>query len=258
MSDWTISCRVTKEQLQLLLEKIKELSKLNSGKDDNVTCIIDTENILLYSHVGKTINDISAFKNFILKTDEYMVFKSMLKSPLQLIINDCKKFVRKLNNYLSFESDINLTFQVDEDSNFVNSILFNNNKLKIRVIGGDPFILGNINIDTITHITDTSSSKFMFSVNSIDFNRIKKLLQVDSSNDVLNIKINNGEVTIGENKWELDVDKIDSDYNRVITFNKKYFGSISNEDSIIINVFDNHILLNSHDSNLMIVLEFSA
>src|SRR5574343_2092646 len=128
-------------QLTMLLEKVKELSKLNTSKEDNVTVVIDNYNILLYSYVGKNISDITAFKNFIQSTTDFIQFKKPLKDTISLIIKDSKKFVRNLQNLLSYDNDIDITIIVDNDNNFINSIIFNNSKLKIRVIGGDPVIL---------------------------------------------------------------------------------------------------------------------
>lgn len=245
-------------QLTMLLEKVKELSKLNTSKEDNVTVVIDNYNILLYSYVGKNISDITAFKNFIQSTTDFIQFKKPLKDTISLIIKDSKKFVRNLQNLLSYDNDIDITIIVDNDNNFINSIIFNNSKLKIRVIGGDPVILsGDISVDTINSITDTSLSQFQFKIDSIDFDMIKKMSLIDSSNDVMTIKIENGLVTIGESKWDLDIDKSHIIFNRTLTFNKKYFNSISTKKFILVNVFENHILLNTEESNLMIILEFS-
>lgn len=258
MGNWSITTELTNTQLNILLDKIKELYRINSGKDDDVTCIINNDNILLYSYVGSDINDIKVFKNFILNTDDILIFKSELKEPFTFIISNSKKFVRSLSNFTEYTENIKINFQIN-DTNYVNAIGVYNDKLKARVTGGDPITLkNNITIDIIEQLTNVEKSKFHFNVDPYDFQRIKKMSLIDSNNDVMYINVQDGIVSIGENKWELNVDKIEIENYNTLTFPKRYFGAISTTDVISVYIFESHILLKSSDSNLLIVLEFTV
>lgn len=253
MASENISLICTTTQLDNLLKKIKDLTSINS----RIVIRIEKNNILLFSFVGDTFKDIHAFKNYIFQFDQiFTIKKGEIENPIFFISKNGKSLYRKLENFLDYENEIKCKISIDTDDQCVNFINFSNSKLDIKIIGGDPLIVGSeISIDDINFLMDIDKSLFNFRLNRIDFLKIKKIGAIENElKSVLNLNINNKILSLGETKWKLNITDIDYD-DISFSFPKSYFNTINSTDFIDIYAFDGFILCKYDDYNLMIILE---
>lgn len=244
----------TIDQLNSLLRKIKDLTAINT----KIVMRIEQSNVLLLSFVGESFKTIHAFKSYVFPIEEIMnIKKGDLSEPIIFIINDGKKLYKTIENFLDYKEDIKCKMSID-DENYVNYVEFDNSKLDIKVIGGDPVSLGSaISIDDINHLMDIDKSSFHFRLNRLDFTKIKKMGSIDNEpKGVFYININNKMLSIGETKWHLNIDEIDWE-DTTMSFPKSYFNTINPRDFIDIYAFEDFILCKYDDYNLMIVLEIT-
>jgi hypothetical protein len=239
-----------KDNFPEFISKLEDLTKI----EDIVKLKIDSENILMYSLVGDT--SIVAFKSHILNTIDYFDVNEF-DFTLDLIINGAKRFVKNLKFYTT-NVKIEIPYKESpesEDIMHARAAQFNNGKLKVSCIGAEQFKVRDIPKNALAQKLDPKNSKWMFKVNSLDFSDIKKLAS-NSEDTILNIGVNDGQVTFSEaSKWELDVDKVEKQ-SASLTFSKKYLSNINcDSDFVEFKVFDSFILISEGDSNLMIVFE---
>jgi len=253
--DNSLHIKLTSDNLSIFLSKVKDLVKI----DPRLVLKIDKDNILMFSFVGDTFKNIHAFKNYIFKTDELFDIKEKDESndySLIFIIKDGKRFNRTLENFIDYGENINCKIVYNEES-YVNFMTFDNKKLNIKIIGGDPISIGKeISIDDINYLMDTDNSFFNFNISKNDFEKIKKMSMIDKQlKDVLNIHVKDKKVYVAETKWHLNVfDKIEYE-NVTITFPKDYFISMNPSSDIQTFVFEGFVLFKYDDYNLMVVLE---
>lgn len=250
-----INFKFDKQNLGVFLTKIKDLVKI----DTRLVLKMDDKNMLIFSFVGETFKNIHAFKNYLFDINEIIDIKKGSISDdkkLIFIIKDGKRFNRTLENFIDFDNDINCKAFFDEDG-YISNITFNNNKLNIKIIGGDPITIGkDINVEDINYLMDVDKSLFNFVIQKNDFEKIRKMSLIDKQlKDVLNLYIKDKKIYIGETKWHLNImDNVDKD-NTTLTFPKDYFISMNPTNDIMGYVFDGFLLFKYDDYNLMIVLE---
>jgi len=251
MNDKVISLVSNKEQFKKFTTYIKELSLI----DHTIIMLLNNDNIIMYSFVGKDINDIHAFKSVIIDTNDIFYKKRTIDKTIKIVIKDGKKFNKNTSLFLMEETDIKLKVSYDDNDMNANYIHLDNNKLKIKEICGDPLMLSKeITKDDIDFLTNKNNAHFNFNLNKEDFKKIKRLSTIELTNDILYIKVHNNELFIGENKWEIKICDINRD-NMSISFPKKYFNSITFDDNSDIYLFENYILVSDNNTDLMIVLE---
>lgn len=249
-----ISFKSTVDQLSNLLKKIKDLTSI----DNRVVLRLDKDNILLFSFVGENFKNIHAFKNYIFKIEDIFNIKKLeIEEPIIFMIRDGKRFYRVIENLLDYKEDVHGKININED-NIVNFVSFDNEKLDLKVIGGDPLSISKeISIEDVNYLMDIKNSLFNFKLNRNDFLKIKKMGLIENElKSVLYLIINNNKLSIGETKWHLNITDVQQD-NLTLSFPKSYFNTINPTDDIDVYVFENFILCKYDDYNLMIILETS-
>lgn len=254
MTDKTLTMNMSLNNFNAFLFYIKELSLI----DPVIVITISEEYVMLYSFVGKDINDIHAFKTVISKTNDLFNKTKDIDKKIVFIVKDGKKFARNIQNFIDFGEDIKFKLSYNEDDQNANYMDISNNKLRIKEISGDPILMSKeITKNDIDFLTNKSNSLFDFTINEMDFKKIKNMSNIDTTNDILYININKNELFIGENKWELKICNIEKP-NLSVSFPKKYFKNIKFKDDTKIYLFENYILISDENSDLMIVLETSV
>ncbi len=249
MADKVLSFTMNKKQFDIFTDCVKELYSI----DNTITIVFKNDITVLYSFVGKDMNDIHAFKCTILKTDE-LLNKSIDIEDILLILKDGKKFLRNIVNFNDdFKKELNIKISTNND-NVANYIHLSSDRLKLKEISGDPSLIDKqITKEDIEHLINKKSSLFNFDITESDLIKIKKLSLIETINDVLYINISNNNILIGETKWELKVGEINKP-NLNISFPKKYFNTLKSQSTKIY-VFETYILVSDENTDLMIVLE---
>ena len=251
---------ISQSNLKKLLDKLKDLSKINEKKV--VVFKFELDSLILFSFVGKNFKNIYAFKNYMFKYDEIFDYITEIKEPLAFISKNGIHLYHTLNQFTDYT--VPLTWDISPSTTqtgFADSlkVVDKNGKLEISMTAGDNLIVGkDITQDDINQLMDTTNSLFHFTLPSSEYEKIKKMSTiVVKENDVITITIENKILYFGENRWRINICEIDQpDYT--YTFPKRYFNTISTISDIGIDVFDTYILTKYDDYNLMIVLETSV
>jgi hypothetical protein len=237
------------------VEKLQDLTNIS----DVIKLKIDSDNILAYSMLANDVSVLS-LKNYFLPTDEYITnFKS--DKTFDYIITSASKFVKNLkffNSKLPIELELNSKPSPDdEEIMHVRAARYSNGKLKISCIGAELSKIRDINKPSLDARLNIKNSKWGFKMSKSDFQDVKKLSNINSEDKIINVVVESGKVSMMEEyKWELEVDKIDDDKNKKITFNKKYLSNINDDyDFIDFKIFETFILVSDDNSNLMLSFE---
>jgi len=254
MADKTLTMNMTIANFTKFISYSKELSLI----DPTIILSLSEEILVMYSFVGKDINDIHAFKTVISNTNDIFDKTKTIDDKIVFIIKDSKKFVRNLSNFIDFDEELKFKVVYDDSDNNANYIQINNSKLKLKEICGDPILMSKeITKDDIDFLTNKNNALLNFELSEIDFRKIKRMSTIENTNDILYITINNGELSMGENKWELKICDMDKP-NLNVSFPKKYFNTLSFKENTKLHLFENYILISDDNSDLMIVLEMSV
>ena len=254
MADKTLTINMSIDNFRYFISFTKELSLI----DPTIILSISDDIVVSYSFVGKNINDIHAFKTVISKTNEIFNKTKVIEDKIVFIIKDSKKFVRNLSNFIDFNEDIKFKISYDEQDNNANYINISNSKLRLKEICGDPIMMSKeITKEDIDFLTNKNSSLFNFQLTEMEFKKIKRMSTIENTNDILYININDGELFMGENKWEMKICDMDKP-NLSVSFPKKYFNTLSFKENSKIYLFENYILVSDDNSDLMIVLEMTV
>lgn len=257
-----LSFVIKKHNLSQLIEVLKDLSRLN----DKVLIKIDQENTLIYSLVGDS-NTVSAFKNFIFKTNDIFSGIGEFDETINYIIRSAKQMFRTLQIISSFDLDVDGNIYFDTIADTVYSDRINikvGKKLRQNFYGGDPISMNTkITVDRIKKLADVENASFSFDLKDEDFDKIKKLSSPDEVSNIFYLNVYNNEgqnyVSIGEGPWDITV--AETDYKRLssLAFPKKYFKTINMVNgSAKIFVFDNMILAVTENSNLLVSVEVTV
>lgn len=258
-----LSFVIKKKNLLQLIEILKDLSRLN----DKVLIKIDQENTLIYSLVGGT-NSVSAFKNFIFKTEEIFSNIGDFDETINYIIKSAKQMFRTLQIISSFDSDVDGSIFFDTISDAVYADRINlkvGKKLRQNFYGGDPISMNTrINIDQIKSLTRLENALFDFELKDEDFDKIKKLSSPDEVTNIFYLNVfDNGEdkysVSVGEGPWDIVVAETDYRVASSTAFTKKYFKTINMVNgSARVYLFDAMLLVVTENSNLLISNEVTV
>lgn len=254
----TLTYKMTLDNLRVFLEKIKDLTKL----DNTIILNFSNSEVLLFSVVGKNLDNVHAFKSHILLTkDLFSVNKNTLDDDVRYILSDAKRFVTSMMVYHKYmveqniDEDIELKLYYNED--FCERLLIKNSKSKEEIPGGKPNNhTHRLSLDDIEDVMDTSTSDFSFELNSIDFSYIKSKTNIEKDNDILTMNIEDNKLSIGENRWEHYICDVDGD-DLNISFPKKYFKCINydKDDVMRIHITDTLLLIVGETTNLLITIE---
>ena len=241
------------DKLNELVNCISDLTKIS----DIVKMKIDKDDIFIYSLVGET--SITAFKNFTLKTDDYIESKTEIDKPFEYIILESKKFVKNIRFLIESEDKIKCTFSYlnrGEPSNYVRGFKLSDGKFKFTIMGGENYKIREINKEMLSGILNEDNIEWSFQINRSDYASIKKLATINNDRDIIDINCKGGSVVFGEDtKWEVKVCDIEANHSE-ITFPKKYLTSISNTDDVInFHVYETFLLFKEDGVNLMVSFE---
>jgi hypothetical protein len=241
-------------QFTSFIEYIKELFSI----DPSIVMKINNDNIILYSFVGNGLNDIHAFRSVIIKTEDSINKKREIDDEIVFIIKDGKKFVRNLVNFVDYDEIIKIRLSFNDNDSYANYMHISNSKLKLKEISGDPGVVSKqISKKDIEFLTNKTNALFNFTISEMDFNKIRRMSLIETTNDVLYINVDNNELLMGETKWDLKICEVDKP-NLNISFPKKYFNTLKFKENTKIYVFENYIMISDENSDLMIVLETSV
>jgi hypothetical protein len=243
------------ENFKKFIKNIKDLSTI----DPTIIIVFNKSYILMYSFVGKNLNNIHSFKSIVSTPDNIFSNYKEIDSNITLIIKDGKRFLKNIINFVDYDEELKFKISFDTSDYIINYIQIFNSKLKMKEISGDPILISkNITLDDINQLTNIDNSLLEFEISNEELKRIKKLSMIDLNNDILELRIHNNEIFIGETKWELLINK--KEYKNLnVSFPKRYFNTLSSTSDDInkFYLFENYILISNNNSNLMIILEMT-
>lgn len=247
-----IKLKINTDNFQNFVDKLSIVSSI----DDTVMVKIDEDNILVYSMISGG-SMILAFKNFVLNTSD--IFTNVVDYKMNLIIPNCKKFVKNLSFIKDLDKiDFELNCRDEDDLLSVRSFKISSGKFKVNWMGGDSANIRDINKTNLDRLLDISNKKWSFNIQNEDFLDIKKLSSINGER-IINMDAVDGNIIISERAaWELEVDKTDEVKNASLIFNKRFFSCINDKvETITFNIFDNFMLVKEENSNLMLSFEQS-
>lgn len=240
------------DKISDFIDRLEDLTKI----EDTIKLKIDSDNILMYSILGGNV--MLAFKNFLLKTEDFFKYDEF-DYTLDVILANSKKFVKNLQFLKSSEKvTIEFTYKESNDDDDVmnaRSIQVVGGKLKVNWLAGEHYELRDINKVSLKNNLDIKKRKWSFKISQNDFSDVKKLSNINSDR-IINITIDSGRVVFSEKAaWELEIDSIDDDRNSNLMLNKRFLGCISDDKEVEFSIFDNFMLVQEENSNLMLSFE---
>lgn len=240
------------DKISEFIDRLEDLTKI----EDSIKLKIDNDNILMYSILGGNV--MLAFKNFLLKTDDFFKFNEF-DYTLDVILANSKKFVKNLQ-FLKSSDKVTIEFvykESNDDDGVMNarSIQVVGGKLKVNWLAGEHYELRDINKVSLKNNLDIKKRKWSFKISQNDFSDVKKLSNINSDR-IINITIDSGRVVFSEKAaWELEIDSIGDDRNSNLMLNKRFLSCISDDKEIEFSIFDNFMLVQEENSNLMLSFE---
>lgn len=250
-----LTAKISANKLDLLIASLTAASKIS----DNVRLKKDENSLLIYALAGVD-NSVHAFKYFTLKFDDY--FHEHDVDELDFVITEIKKLTKQLQFYTSYEHEIVFEFNTMDAEDlgaskyFVKQCFITNTVFESFIVGGEPFLVRNLTLSSIKNRVDPNLKKFGFQLAVSDFVKIKKLISLDSTYDILDLIIKNENVKFKEKKWSLGVGKTNT-FDQTISFKKSHMKNIEEVDVITVDIFDTFILFRGSTSDLMITLELA-
>jgi len=236
-----------------LINKLSDLTSI----DDTIKLKIDNENILIYSMLGGNV--MLAFKNFLIKTNDYFEIKDELEYSYDVIIANCGKFIKNLE-FLKTQPKITMTLsckesQEDETVMCARTIQVVGGKLKVNWLAAERYEMRDINKDILFEKLNLKNRNWSFVISKQDFSDVKKLSSINSEK-IISIDVINGEIILSEKAaWELKIGETEKKSVNLI-FNKRFFKCIDGDrDEIEFSMFENFILIKDNYSNLMLSYE---
>ena len=244
---------VKSDKFSELIEKLSDLTNI----DDTIKLKIDQDHILMYSTLGGNV--MLAFKNYLIKTSDFLDSKDELEFCYDVILPNSKKLVKNLN-FIKDSEKITLELnckQSPDDDDIMNarSIQLVGGKLKVNWLAGERYEVKDINKTILKQRLDLKNRKWFFKLSNSEFSDVKKLSSINSDK-IINITVNSGQVILSENAaWELEIGKIE-DRNANLIFNKRFLNCINSDDGEIeFSMFDTFILIKEDNTNLMLSYE---
>lgn len=249
-----VKFKIKSEKFTDFINKLDDLTKI----EDTIKLKIDNDNILMYSMMGGNV--MLAFKNYLIKTRDYLDYGDDLEYSIDIIIANAKKFVRNLNFIKDSDKvTMEITYKESPDDDTImtgRSLQVSGGKLKVNWMAAEHFEMRDINKVALKQRLDLKGRKWNFTINKSDFSDVRKLSNINSER-IVNINIINGKVTLSENAaWELEIDSIDVDRNANLMLNKRFLSCINDDmENIEFNIFETFMLIKDDISNLMLSFE---
>jgi hypothetical protein len=248
--------KFTMKSLPDFINRLSDLTKI----EDSIKLKIDRNNILVYSMLNSG-QIVLAFKNYLLKTDDYLEYKDDdMNVSYDIILPNAKKFVKNIKFLESFDKvEMQLTYKESQDDDNVmdtRAVQIKGGKLKVNWITGEHYQVRDMNKHALEKALNLDNRKWFFDISKDDFSDVKKLSSINSER-IININVNNGKVLLSEKSaWELEIGNID-ERNANLILNKKFLSCINEMEHIEFSIFDNFMLVKdeSNNSNLMLSFE---
>jgi hypothetical protein len=234
-----------------ILDCIIDLSKLNPM----VKIKLDSETALFYSRAG-TDNTIPAFKSFSYPINNFIIAEEY--KNIDFIILNGSNFVKNSLLLINKDNEIHGKFIYNEKQRVASQLYTTNGNLKLNFVSGDYTQIKDITKEQIETRMDPANSNFSFIVTGSQFKEIKKLVTLNKS-ETIGLKAKNNKLEFYDKRWSINLGKTEAD-DEIWTFNNKYLKSISPDEEtgdIIINMFDQFLLIKEGNTHLMIGLELS-
>lgn len=236
-----------------LIEKLSDLTDIS----ESVKLKIDNENIMLYSTLGGGV--LLAFKNYLVKTRDYLEWGDDLEYSIDAIILNAKKFVKNLG-FIKGSEKITLEFQhkpsQDDDSVMVaRSMHLVGGKLKVNWIAGEHYEMRDINKSILEDRLNLKNRKWNFLITKEEFEDVKKLANINGEK-LLSISVTNGRVVISEaGAWEMELGPAEEGRNSNLILNKRFLKCIDDTKDVDFSIFENFMLIKDDTTNLMLSYE---
>jgi len=254
--------KISLDKLEILNSKMKDLTKLHKS----IYMKLNNKSILLYSLVGKGVN-IHSFKSHTQSIkDTFNVVKDQLEEEILYKIDDGKRFTNSITMFIKYMrsqkkfEDVDLQFTYFPETFICEKIQIKNSISKEITPGEKPTNEQDIDSEQIDELMDTDLTNFSFDLQEDVFKYIKSKAGIEKDNDVLYMNIKDDKLSIGENRWDLDICETAGVDDDTISFPKKYFNCINFDvdKNMKIYVADSYLLILGETSNLLISVEFSV
>lgn len=245
---------IKNDNFQDFIDKLDDLTKIG----DSIKLKIDNDDIFIYSMMLSG-HSILSFKNYLMKTKDYLESKKELDATISIIIPNAKKFVKNLNFTKDSEKIIlEISSKVDPDNENIllgRSLQVVGDKIKINWMSGENYEMRDIDKSFIETKLDLIYRKWFFIITKSEFTDVKKLSSINSDR-IINISILDGKVILSENAaWEFEIGSINDCRSADLKLNKKFLSCINDADVIEFSIYDNFMLIKDDNSNLMLSYE---
>lgn len=247
----TITTTLKADKLKELIEMFKDLAKIK----ENIRFKVQDGIFMLYG-IDDQSGQVLAFKYFKKRVEDF--FDHDLED-IDFVILNIKKFTKNLSFYEEYNLPMQWMFECEDGSDLsstsrmVRSLEVKNTKLRTFLLGGEPSLIRNLAIATIFDKVDTRYRRFGFEMSVADYNQILNLIDLDSTNETLEIILNGSDIIFREKGWELQVST--TDINESILMKKKYFKNFDAENVVLVDLFDTFLVLRGVDNDMVISLE---
>lgn len=251
MKNETIAATLKPNKLKELIEIFKDLSDIK----EHIRVKVKDGLMVLYA-IDDQNGQVLAFKFF--KKNVLDFFDHDL-NHLDFSLLNLKKFTKQLALYESYNLPLVWTFECEDGTDLnsskrmVKSLEVKNAKLKTFLIAGEPYIIRQLEIDTIFDKVDLKYRRFGFEVALSDFQQILKLLSLNTTNETLEIVMNGVDIVFREHGWELQVGE--TNLKESLLIKKKHFSNFSPTDVVTVDMFDHYVVLRGSDNDLLISTE---
>jgi hypothetical protein len=211
---------------------------------------------MVFYSIDDQNGQVLAFKYFKKSVDDF--FDREL-DDINLVILNVKKFTKQLSLYESYNLPLQWVFECEDGTDLnsstrmVRTLEVRNAKLRTFLVGGEPFIIRDLGISTIFDKVDHRYRRFGFEISLEDFNQIIELINLDPTNETVEILLTGKDIIFREKGWELEVGSID--LKESLLMKKKYWNNFKADSVILADVFENFIVLKGTDNDLLISLE---
>ena len=247
--------KMSKSELEKFLDITKELVKIN----EDFKIIFTEAGILIYTILGEKSGKINALKIFPFKWGEIFT-----QYPNKLYLNITLMEGKKFNDKMAFLLDTKLEdveICITYNKDLVGYSLSGKNEfLEVRSICQASNLVKDLTFDILKEKLNEDYSEWNFDIPNEQLTKIIKLSKIDSLNELINIRIEHGNIAFSDNQWDLKITKIDKDITDNICFKKiylKYIINHANKDSFTLSVFDSYIVCNETKSYLLFSMDLS-
>jgi len=253
MKKESISTILKADKLKELINIFKDLTQIK----EHIRMKVQNGIMLFYS-IDDQNGQVLAFKYY---KKQVLDFFDHDLEDLDFVILNVKKLTKQLSLYEAYGTPLSFNFETEDatdlnsSTRMVSTLEIKNGKLKTFLIGGEPGLIRNLGISTIFEKVDIRFRRFGFEISIIDFNQILQLISLvnDPSHETVQIILDGTDIIFREKGWELNVGT--SNMKEQFLFKKKYLNNFDPKEIVLLDMFDNFLVLRGTDNDLMISLE---